>query len=186
MDCLTDTKIQDYIEGNFNSVEKSIIRDHLIVCEKCNKRYEMYKNVERILAEPVLVEPPRSIERNVMRKVFPMLPVYSSMFTLIAASFVLLVTSIYVYFDFANNSIVQAVNLTSKDTSSWIGYVIKFVSTIFYAVYTVFKAINGFIKVIFNINLGAEIIGVIVLILFFTVFYKIYQVLFKKIKGNIQ
>ena len=186
MDCLTDIKIQDYIEGNFNSVENSIIRDHLIVCESCSKKYDSYKKVERYLIETPYIEPPKVIERNVMRKVFPMLPVYSSIFALIAASFVLLVTAIYVYFDFANISIVQAFQLTSQDTSSWLGYIIKFVSTVFYAAYTVFKALNGFLKVIFNINFGAELIGLIVVILFLFLCYKIFHLLFKKVKGNIQ
>ena len=105
------------------------------------------------------------------------LPIFCFVFTLIAASFVLLITTIYVYFDFANNSIVQAFQLTSKDTSSWIGYIIKFISTVFYAAYTVFKALNGFLKVIFNINFGADVIGLIVLILFILISYKIFYIL---------
>jgi predicted anti-sigma-YlaC factor YlaD len=109
MECLTNTKIQDYIEGTLNSVESAMVRDHLIVCAACKKKYNEYELLEKHLLQPVEIIPPAIIERRVLRELFPLLPSYTSIFALVAASFVLLVTGIYIYFDFANNSIIQAI-----------------------------------------------------------------------------
>jgi hypothetical protein len=172
------------MEGSLPAVEKSLIRDHLIVCEKCRVKLEAFERLEQTLNEPVYITPPAVIERNVLKHLFPLIPSYSSIFALIAASFLLLITSIYIYFDFANNSIVQAFQLTSHNTSNWIGSIIKAISTVFSAVYAVFKAINRFIEIIFRVDIGIEIIGLVVLLLLMLVFYSISQLLFKKIKGN--
>ncbi|UCH93547.1 MAG: hypothetical protein JSV88_25200, partial [Candidatus Aminicenantes bacterium] len=154
MECLNSTKIQDYIESNLNSVESAMVRDHLIVCAACKKEYNAYQTLEKHLVQPVEITPPPIIERHVLRELFPLLPSYSSIFALIAASFILLVTGIYIYFDFANNSIIQALQLTSHSTSNWFASVIKVISTVFSAVYTVFEALNRFVKLLFKINLG--------------------------------
>ena len=183
MECLTSTKTQDYIEGNLNSVESSMVRDHLIVCTFCRKQHRYYEALEKQLMQPVEILPPSIIERRVMQDLFPRLPTYSSILTLIAASFVLLVTAIYVYFDFANNSIVQAIQLTSSTTSNWIASIITFISTIFSSVYAVFEVLNRFLNVLLKINLGAEIIAITVFVLFSALFYPILKVTFKKLKG---
>lgn len=184
MECLTNTKIQDYIGGNLNSVESAMVRDHLIVCAACRTEYDYYGKLEKQLLQPVEITPPPVIEYSVLKELFPKLPTYSSVFALIAASFMLLVTGIYIYFDFANNSIIRALQLTSNNTSNWIGSIIKFVSIVFSAVYTVFKTLNRFLDIIFNINLGAEIVGLTVLTLFSLLFYSIFKVAFKKIKNS--
>jgi len=183
MECLTSTKIHDYIEGNLNSVENSMIRDHIIVCPSCRKEYRHYEALEKQLVQPVEITPPPIIERRVMQELFPRLPSYSSIFALIAASFILLVTSIYVYFDFANNSIVQAIQLTSSTTSNWIASIIKFISTVFTSIYTIFKVLNRFLNIILKVNLGAEIIAITVFILFTALFYPILKLTLRKIKG---
>jgi hypothetical protein len=95
----------------------------------------------------------------------------------------LLVTGIYIYFDFANNSIIQAIHLTSNTTSNWLASIIKVISTVFSAVYTVFEAMNRLLKIVLKINLGAEIIGLTVFILFTLLFYPILKVAFRKLKG---
>jgi predicted anti-sigma-YlaC factor YlaD len=184
MECITDKKLHEYIEGDLTAVEKSIVRDHLIVCDECRARHEAFEMLEQTLNEPVYIEPPAVIEMNVLRKLFPRIPSYSSIFALIAASFLLLVTSIYIYFDFANNSIVRAVHLSSYNTSNWIASIVKAISTIFSAVYAVFKAVNKFLEIIFNVNIGVEVIGLAVLIILMLGFYSISHLLFKKIKGN--
>ncbi|MFC2146450.1 anti-sigma factor family protein [Acidobacteriota bacterium] len=183
MECLTSTKIQDYIEGTLNSVENAMVRDHLIVCAACKKKYNEYEALEKHLLQPVEITPPAIIERRVLRELFPLLPSYSSIFALIAASFVLLVTGIYIYFDFANNSIIQAIQLTSNTTSNWLASIIKVISTVFSAVYTVFEAMNRLLKLLLKINLGAEIIGLTVFVLFTLLFYPILKVAFRKLKG---
>jgi hypothetical protein len=183
MECLTNTKIQEYIEGTLNSVESAMVRDHLIVCTACKEKYNEYETLEKHLLQPVEIIPPAIIERRVLRELFPMLPSLSSIFTLIAASFILLVTGIYIYFDFANNSIIQAIHLTSNTTSNWLASVIKVISTVFSAVYTVFEAVNRVLTILLQINLGAEIIGLTVFVLFTLLFYPILKMAFRKLKG---
>lgn len=184
MECLTDTKIHEYIDGILKTVEKSIVRDHLIACEKCRIQYEMYEKVEKSLNDPVYIIPPSIIEKNVLKRLFPFIPSYSSIFALIAAGFFLLITSIYIYFDFSNNSIVQAFQMTSDNTSNWIGSIIKAISTIFSAVYAFFKAINKFFEIIFNVNIGVEIVCLMIMMLLMLGFYSISNILFKKVRGN--
>jgi predicted anti-sigma-YlaC factor YlaD len=184
MACLNEFKIQEYIDGDLTAVEKSLVRDHLIVCANCRASYQRYEKLEKSLGEPVYIAPPPIIERNVLRMLFPRIPSYSSIFALLAASFLLLITSIYIYFDFANNSIVQAFQLSSHDTSNWIGSIIKSISTIFSTVYAVFKAINAFFEVIFKVNMGVEIIGLSMLLFLSWGFYSLSRLVVKKIKGS--
>lgn len=182
MECLTKERIQDYIDGSLNSVENAMVRDHLIVCRECKKVYRQYEMLETHLMQPVELTPPPVIEQNVLSTLFPALPTYSSIMALIAASFVLLVTSIYVYFDFANNSIVQAFQLTSSSASNWIGAIIKGISTVFTVVYTLFKVLNRLFNVLLNINLGVEIVGLTVCLIFALTFYSFFKLTVKKIK----
>ncbi|MCK4835863.1 MAG: hypothetical protein KAT17_04465 [Candidatus Aminicenantes bacterium] len=179
MECLSNQQIQDYIEKNGSFVERSIIRDHLIVCEKCQLRYKQYLQMENILTDPEYVVPPERIEKNVMKKIYSRFPAYSSLLSLIAASFVLLVSWIYIYFDFANNSLIQALKMTSDNTSSWIASVIKIISTIFSSVYAIYKTVSKFFDILFNINIGIEIFSLSILILTLILFYAIYQLVFK-------
>ncbi len=183
MECLTNPKIQDYIEGTLNSVESAMVRDHIIVCHACKKKYNEYETLEKQLLQPVEILPPAIIERRVLAELFPLLPSYSSIFALVAASFVLLVTGIYIYFDFANNSIIQAIQLTSHTTSNWLASLIKVISTVFSVVYTIFEAMNRVLKLLLKINLGAEIIGLTVFVLFTLLFYPILKLAFRKLKG---
>ena len=183
MECLTNTKIQDYIEGTLNSVESAIVRDHLIICAACKKKYNEYELLEKHLLQPVEIIPPAIIEHRVLKELFPLLPSYTSIFALVAASFVLLVTGIYIYFDFANNSIIQAIQLTSNTTSNWLASVIKVISAVFSGVYTVFEAVNRVLKLLLKINLGAEVIGLTVFVLFTLLFYPIFKLAFRKLKG---
>jgi len=180
MECLRDEKIQHYIEKSLSSVEVSRIRDHLIVCKTCQLKYQQYVQVENGLADPVYTEPPAQIVKNVMKKIVVKLPTYSSIFALITASMVLLVSWIYIYFDFSNNSLIQALKLTSNSTSNWIGQVIKIISNIFSSVYTIYKSINKFFEIIFNVNIGIEIFGFSVLILSMILVYALYLLLVKR------
>ncbi len=184
MACLNDTRLQEYIDGSLTTVERAIVRDHLIVCADCRERHQSYEQLERNLLEPVEITPPDIIRRNVMKTLFPVLPSYASIFTAIAASFLMLVTGIYVYFDFANNSIIQAFQLTSSTTTNWLGSILKSISTIFSAVYAVFKAINKFTSILLKVDIGVEIIGLSALVLLMFGFYWVSNMMFKKMKGN--
>lgn len=184
MGCLTEIKIQEYIDENLNTIESSIIRDHLIICEKCKNKYDNYKKVEKHLNNPVYINPPKVIERNVLRRIFPMLPAYSSIFVLIGLGFMLLITGIYIFFDFANNSIIQALQLTSNNTSNWVASIIKIISAFFSSIYAVFKALSTVFETIFNVNVGVEVIAAFVSVLFILLLYPVYRVIFRTLKGQ--
>jgi len=181
MECLSSIKIHDYIDVAINPMESAMVRDHLITCPSCRKQYEIYDRLEKSLLQATTVEPPEIIERNVLRAIFPRIPAYSSIVAFIAASFLLTVTWIYVYFDFANNSLIQAIRLTSDNTSNWLGSVVKVISAIFSAVYTVFKVLNTLIEILFKVDIGTEIIGLFTVALFTLIFYFVSQGIFKKI-----
>ncbi|MCK5057867.1 MAG: zf-HC2 domain-containing protein [Candidatus Aminicenantes bacterium] len=183
MECLNNEKIQEYINGELTTVENAMVRDHLIICKKCRFEYEYYERLEKYLEDPVYIKPPEVIERNVLKALFPRIPALSSVLALIAASFTLIITWIYIYFDFANNSIIQALQITSSKTSNFIASVIKIISTIFSAVYAIFKIINAFIDAVFKVNIGVEIIGLLTFMMFISFFYLISRIIFKKIKG---
>lgn len=182
MECLNSEQIQEYINGELTNVENAMVRDHLIVCEKCEQEYEYYDRLEKYLADPVIITPPEIIERNVLKALFPRIPALSSVLTLIAASFTLIITWIYIYFDFANNSIIQALQLTSSKTSNFIASIIKIISTVFSAVYAIFRVINAFIDAVFKVNIGVEIIGLFTFVMFISLFYLVSRVIFKKLK----
>lgn len=184
MECLTDFKLYEYIDDGLGPVEKAMVRDHLIVCETCRLRHERFEMLESQLQEPVYIEPPAVIERNVLRTLFSPAPSLSSVLAFLAASFFLLVTGIYVYFDFANNSVFQAIQLASHNTSSWLASTIKAISSTFSGVYGVFKAINKFFEIIFNVNIGIEIIGLTIVMLTFFTIYALSHLVLKRIKGN--
>lgn len=179
MECLNHKKIQQTIDGDLTRVEKAMVRDHLIVCDRCRQEYEYHERLEQFLQEPVYIKPPEIIERSVMRTLFPRIPSYSSIFALIAASFVFIVTWIYIYFDFANNSLIQAIQMTSESTSNWIGSIVKFISTVFSGVYAVFRVVDALIAVVFNVNVGVEIIGLLTFTFFAALLYFVSRKIFK-------
>ena len=184
MACLTENKIQEYIEKSLGTVENAMVRDHLIVCEDCKKKHDQLVRLEKLLGDPVMMEVPIEIEKVVMKKLFSNLPTYTSIFSLVAASFIFFVTWIYVYFDFANNSLIQAFKMATSGTSKWIGSIIQFISVVFSSVYTVFKAINKFFAIVLNIHVGAELIGVTFSIITLVLFYGLFHMVSKKIKSQ--
>lgn len=184
MECLDHKKIQLYVEKSVASVEQSIIRDHLILCEKCRLRYEQYINMEKYLNEPEYVNPPRVIEKYVLKRIYSRIPTYSSILTLIGASFIFLISWIYIYFDFAHNSIVQALRLTFNNTSNLFSSVVKIISSIFSSVYAIFKAINKFIAVIFKINIGIEVFSFSILVLTVLFIYGVLQMVLRRSKSQ--
>lgn len=183
MACLNDVQLLKYIEKDVSAVEQSMIRDHLIVCPKCRLKHSQLCQLENMLGEPLYLPPPEQIEKNVMKQIYSRIPTYSSVLTLIATSFVFLISWIYLYFDFSNNSFVQALRLTSDSTSNWISDIIKMISTIFSSVYAVYRAVNKAFTLLLNIDIGVEIFTLSVLILTIIFFYVVYQLLFKR-KGS--
>ena len=73
--------------------------------------------------------------------------------------------------------------MTSNSTTDWIGSIIKGISTIFTVVYALFKALNRFLSILLNVNLGVELLGLTVFLFLSLAFYSVYKVAYKKIKG---
>jgi predicted anti-sigma-YlaC factor YlaD len=184
MACLSHEKIQAYIEKNLGNVERSLVRDHLIVCEKCRETCRQYEKIENALSEPAYVEVPEVVEKYVLRKLFSQVPTYTSVLALVAVSFVFLVSWIYIYFDFANNSLVQAFKITSSSTSKWISSIIQFISAVFSGVYTVIRTLNKFFEIVFNINISVELFSVFILVLTLLIFYGVFQLVFRRGKSR--
>jgi len=136
MKCLSDEKIIAYSENELNSVDSSMIRDHLIVCEKCSEKYSYYITMNNALNKPFLINPPEQIEKSVMNKITKGYSYFGSIVSLILVSFLMLITGIYIYFNFANDSIIQALKATSKKTSTLISTFVNFVETVFIGINT--------------------------------------------------
>jgi hypothetical protein len=182
MECLNDVKIQDYLEQSLSPLEQSMVRDHLIGCPDCTRKLEVYKKIENILEKPETVSPPEEVQHFVMARLFPALPKLSSILTLMVVSFVSLITAVYIYFDFANNSIVEALRVTSTDTSNWVVTIVKTISSVFSGVYAVFKALNGVVETIFKVNIGVEVLASFFTFLGILFLYSMYKFLFKRVR----
>jgi predicted anti-sigma-YlaC factor YlaD len=158
MACLPDDKILAYLEGECRSIEQSLIRDHLLICPNCRHTADSYAELQKILAQPVTSELPAWLVPQVMKRIYPEIPKYTSIAALIAASFIFFVTWIYIYFDFSRNSLIQALQLTAKGTSGWLVTIIKGISTIYNSVQAAFKACNAFLNILLNIRLGGPVL----------------------------
>jgi len=184
MECISDQKILESIEGQASKLEMSVYRDHLLVCPHCRQVADRYLALNRQLVKPVLYEPPLTIVRKVMATLYPDFPVYSSLLALIASSFVFLVTWIYIYFDFAHNSLVKALQLTSDSASGWLTQAIKFISTVFSLVYASFKAIHAFIAIVFKTDVSVEAITAFMLTMSLLFFFILSRFFARRLKGN--
>jgi len=183
MECLRAEDIQSYLEGELSPIRAGMARDHLLTCERCRQAHAFYQSLNRELAKPDLRQPPQRIITGVMSKLFPRLPFYSSVAAFIGVGFVFMITWIYVYFDFAHNSLVRAYQLTAQQTSGWAQDLIRSASSVFSAVYAAFKAINSFLEVLLKMRIGVGIIGTTALALSLMLFYTLIvfsQRLFKE------
>ena len=180
MVCLTDKKIQSYLDGALSSVENAMIRDHFIACKICQQSFKEYEKIEKSLDTPIYYEPPKRIENHVMKRLYPVLVSYASVFSVFIVSFMLMVAGIYIYFDFANNSLIQSLKATSHSAFNWLGSIVKFISSVFSFIYATFKAMNRFIQIIFKINVGVEVIGLTVSVFCILVFFFIFKLFVKK------
>ncbi len=184
MKCLNNKQIIKFMEKTLNSVEYSLIRDHILSCDKCKEALKHNELIETSLKEPQLKEPPFEIENYVMRKLFPRFSHVASLITLIAASFMLLIAGIYIYFDFANDSMIKAFHLTRDHATSIISSSVKFISVIFSGLLTIFKAINVLLEALLNVRIGVEVTGSIFAFLLISLSYLIYNKLFLKLKDS--
>ncbi len=184
MACLTDERVQEYLEGGLTAIEAARVRDHLLTCTACQALARRYQKLNTQLQFPALREPPETIIQNVMRRLYPEFPLASSIAALIAASFLFLVSWIYIYFDFDHNSLVKALQLTSQRTSTWLSGTIKVISAVFSVTYGSFKAINAFLRAFLKINLGTEIVAGLFLTLSLLFFYSLIHFYGRKLKAR--
>ena len=184
MKCLTELKLIKYMSGDLNSVEKSQIRDHLITCKSCSELYESFISIENNLKKPIMIEPPAGIENSVMKFINKGYSYIGSIISLIFVSFLLLITGIYIYFDFANDSIIKALRITSKKTSTFISGFINFIESVVAGITTVFSAINSLIEAALNIRLGVELTGMIISSLFIFSMYLVFRKIRSIVKSS--
>jgi predicted anti-sigma-YlaC factor YlaD len=180
MVCLPDNKILSYLDEEIKSIEQALIRDHLLVCQRCRLTAESYTKLHKILAQPPTNEPPAWLIPQIMKRIYPEVPKYTSIAALIAASFIFFVTWIYIYFDFSSNSLVQALQLTADSTSGWLVNIIKGISTIYNSVQAAFKACNAFLSMLLNIRLGGTVLIASTLALSGLLLFIVIRLLLKK------
>jgi len=186
MECPPNETLARYSEKSLNTVESALVRDHLIHCEACRGRVNEFNAVDEGLSRPRMLTPPLEIEKSVLRRLFPVLPTYGAVFAFVAASLLLLITWIYVYFDFANNSLIQAMQVTSNRLFRLMGGLIQGISTIFSGVYAGFKAISKLLSALTNINLPGEIILLGIFILTVGTVFAASRVFPRKQRGQSQ
>ncbi len=159
MACLTKSKLIEYIDGETGSIESSMIRDHLLMCDKCSEEHRKLVRLEKLLREPEMVIPPEKIISGVMRRVRRRVPTYTSVAVMIAMSMVLFATWIYIYLDFANNSLVHSLSHSSGSLGNILSGGISIISTIFAYVYSIFTAIDKMMNMMLNVSPGVNVIG---------------------------
>jgi len=186
MKCLTNEIIIRYMEKSLKGVEYSMTRDHILSCDKCREALAHFKLIEKNLNSPDMKEPPAEIQQVVMKKLFPGFSHVASLVTLIAASFMLLIAGIYIYFDFANDSMIRAFSMTRDHATSVISSIVKFVSVIFSGLMAMFKAVNSLLEALLNLRIGVEITGTVFALFLVFLSYLIYNKLFLKLKKSQQ
>lgn len=186
MACLPEHKILDYLDGEIKSIEQSLIRDHLLVCPGCRQTADRYAELQKILAQPMAIEPPAWLVPQIMKMIYPEIPRYTSIAALIAASFVFFVSWIYIYFDFSSSSLIQALQLTTDSTSSWLANVIKAISAIYASVQAAFKACHAFLVMLLNVHPGTAMITAFALAVAGLLLFAAMRSLLKKTGENIK
>ncbi len=160
MACLSDATILAHGEGELSAIEAAQVRDHLLLCPTCRLKAERYRKLERALLQPVISAPPARLVPHVLQRLYPALPRYSSIAAMIAASTVFLVSWIYIYFDFAGSSLVQALRLTTSGTSGWLADVIKAISTVYNGAQAAQKTCAALLRIFLPAPLGAVLAAI--------------------------
>jgi hypothetical protein len=160
MACLSDSTILAYGEGALGAIEAAQARDHLLLCQACQLKAERYRRLEGVLQQPVISEPPARLVPQVLQRLYPALPRYSSIAAMIAASAVFLVSWIYIYFDFASSSMVQALRLMASGTSGWLADVIKGITTVYNGAQAMMKAASALLRIFLPAPLGTDLAAI--------------------------
>ena len=99
-----------------------------------------------------------------MKKLFPPKPLLPSILAMIAASFVFLVCWIFIYFDFANNSIVKALQLTKEGASGWLSNSLGVISVVFSSINASIKAFQALATILLQMPLVPKLMVSTVLV----------------------
>ncbi len=186
MACPSEITLQEHVEASLAPIEAAMVRDHLLACPQCTRRAVSYRALNRQLDTPRLLEPPAIILQNVMKTLYPELPTLPAVIALIAASMVFLITWIYVYFDFAHNSLVQAYRLAQGSTAGWIGGIVRVISTVFSAVHATFKALNAFGEVVFRVHLGIPVVAAVMMAMSLAFLVLLFRVFSRVLKAGVK
>ncbi len=163
MACLSDETLIAYNEDSLGAIEASQTRDHLLLCPDCRRSAATFRALDSILATPSLHTPPARLIPQVMARIYPALPRVTSIAAVVAASFVFLVSWIYIYFDFSSSSLVQALRLTADGTTGWLAGVIKGITVVYSGAQAVRKALRAMLRILFPAPLGVVAIAVAIL-----------------------
>ncbi len=161
MACLSDETLIAYNEGSLGAIEAAQARDHLLLCASCRRAAAAFRLLDSVLAEPVLHEPPPRLVPQVMGRLFPALPRLTSIAAAVAASAVLLITWIYIYFDFSSSSLVQALRLTADGTSGWLANVVKVITSVYEGALAAQKAGAALLRMLLPAPLGAAVLAAV-------------------------
>lgn len=180
MDCLPEKKLDAYLDKTLNPIETAMIRDHLIQCDRCRRQYRDLVGLEKSLQNPVFLPAPARIRRVVMRQISGDMSYYSSLTALVAAGFLFIVTTLYLVFDFANNSIIKSFENASVRSGGIVSAVIKMISGTFKWLYSLLNTANTFFKTIFKVNPGIEVIALFSLVFSLMLIFFLYSRLLKR------
>jgi predicted anti-sigma-YlaC factor YlaD len=148
MECPNHETLVEYNGDGLSPLERMIVRDHLVSCPRCRSRVAEYKSMEIALREPVMIEPPMDLEKQVMKSLFPYTPSRLSLAVLWVFSFALFVTLLMVMFDVSNNGVLKALQLSSSETTGFLGTLIRLVTSSFKIIYAFYKILDAFIRVL--------------------------------------
>ncbi|MDD8011906.1 MAG: hypothetical protein PHX05_00310 [Acidobacteriota bacterium] len=182
MACLSDETLIACNEGSLGAIEAARVRDHLLLCPACRETAAHYRLLERALERPQLAMPPARLVPQVMERLFPAAARITSIAAVAAASFVFLVSWIYIYFDFSSSSLVQALRLTTDGTTGWLAGIIQGITSVYNGAQAVRKALGAMLRILFPAPLGVVAIAVAILGLSLLLALTVFRPRLKKAK----
>jgi anti-sigma factor RsiW len=154
MECLPESTLLAYSEGELGAEEAFRVRSHISCCRTCRETAARYEALAQALARPPLHEPPARLVPQVIARLYPAAAPVAAIIAVIAASFVFLICWIYVYFDFSGNSLGQALNLTAAGASGWLAGAVKGAAAVYNYAQAARKACAAMLRIPLPIPLG--------------------------------
>jgi len=179
MTCLTDRQLQHIAEGNDISVKGMDYKEHLKDCEKCSEKIKHYKILEDELNSGILIEPPKSIIKFVMKKIHAQAPSALSVFISIIFSFLSIFLITMTYYGFSKDGMVKSIQLFGNIVFNTLHSVVIFMSNIFDYSIIFIKTLNKFAKMILGVGADIELIGLSFIVFLTGMFFVIYKLSIK-------